>query len=394
MRSQGTYAAAERPPHGGLPVDVVSSLLDGQMEHRLAEALAAARRLLGDPDDAGLDRPPREALAAAIARLVARLGETEGDAGAAQDAHERQIARLHDRYRERADALARAHAAVGRLREITSPPAMLAAAPEELCDSSTLDRVVLSIVREGEMLPTAVCFRDDREGARAALDALRGAPIRLEHPLLDAEVLRRRRATVVADAHLNPRVHAGLVRVMGWGSYVAAPVTVRSRAIAVLHADAGPSHGIDVLHRDVLWEFAVGLGQAYESASLRRTLRREREHMRRFLERLDARLGELSDAAIELSPATAPPGASGTAPPSPPQRDAGAALDGVLTRREIEVLELVSEGLTNRAIADRLVVSEGTVKFHVNGILRKLRVANRAEAVSRYLGMLRTRQGE
>jgi DNA-binding NarL/FixJ family response regulator len=54
-----------------------------------------------------------------------------------------------------------------------------------------------------------------------------------------------------------------------------------------------------------------------------------------------------------------------------------------LTDREFEVLELVALGRTNAAIASRLFISEGTVKQHVKHILRKLRVENRAEAVSR-----------
>ncbi len=61
------------------------------------------------------------------------------------------------------------------------------------------------------------------------------------------------------------------------------------------------------------------------------------------------------------------------------------AFEGVLTRRETEILALLAEGLSNRGISDRLVISEGTAKFHVANILRKLRVANRAEAASRYL---------
>jgi DNA-binding NarL/FixJ family response regulator len=42
-------------------------------------------------------------------------------------------------------------------------------------------------------------------------------------------------------------------------------------------------------------------------------------------------------------------------------------------------------GETNGAIARELVVTEGTIKFHVKNILRKLHAANRAEATSRYL---------
>lgn len=47
------------------------------------------------------------------------------------------------------------------------------------------------------------------------------------------------------------------------------------------------------------------------------------------------------------------------------------------TTRETEVLELMATGKTNREFAAGLFVSEGTVKFHVNNILSKLRIANR-----------------
>jgi DNA-binding NarL/FixJ family response regulator len=60
-------------------------------------------------------------------------------------------------------------------------------------------------------------------------------------------------------------------------------------------------------------------------------------------------------------------------------------VEGALTRRELDVLRLMSVGHTNGQIARRLVISEGTVKSHVKNILRKLDAANRAEAVSRWL---------
>jgi len=56
----------------------------------------------------------------------------------------------------------------------------------------------------------------------------------------------------------------------------------------------------------------------------------------------------------------------------------------LLTPRELVVLVRLAEGETNAGIARRLVISEGTVKSHVKSLLRKLHVANRAEAVSRY----------
>lgn len=52
-----------------------------------------------------------------------------------------------------------------------------------------------------------------------------------------------------------------------------------------------------------------------------------------------------------------------------------------LTAREIEVLELVAEGCPNKAIADRLRISDQTVKFHLASIIGKLGASNRTEAV-------------
>ena len=61
-----------------------------------------------------------------------------------------------------------------------------------------------------------------------------------------------------------------------------------------------------------------------------------------------------------------------------------------LTQRESEVLALMVAGLSNRAIAGRLTVSEETVKTHARGIYRKLGVTNRRDAVvtARLRGLL------
>ena len=53
-----------------------------------------------------------------------------------------------------------------------------------------------------------------------------------------------------------------------------------------------------------------------------------------------------------------------------------------LTPRELEVLGLMAGGLLNKEIADKLSITERTVKFHVSSVLAKLGVGNRTEAVS------------
>jgi len=66
-----------------------------------------------------------------------------------------------------------------------------------------------------------------------------------------------------------------------------------------------------------------------------------------------------------------------------PQLDAGDGIIEELTRREIDVLRLLSEGLANREIATRLDISEHTIKFHIRSILAKLGASTRTEAVTR-----------
>ena len=54
-----------------------------------------------------------------------------------------------------------------------------------------------------------------------------------------------------------------------------------------------------------------------------------------------------------------------------------------MTPRERQVLELLGEGLSNRRIAERLGISEHTVKFHLASVFGKLGATTRAEAVRR-----------
>lgn len=62
-------------------------------------------------------------------------------------------------------------------------------------------------------------------------------------------------------------------------------------------------------------------------------------------------------------------------------RDEGTSFSEPLTARELEVVELLAQGLSNKTIAARLGISDQTVKFHVASIAGKLGAVNRTDAV-------------
>jgi len=355
--------------------------LDEQLSRRLERATAQAGELLGSPV---ADRSLEEL----VDEVTSALGSDEPWAEATE-LHRLQLQLLRRRFERRFDGLDRVHQAHARLREVTSPGVMISRAPEELCAAVGFDRALLSRIRDGRMLAESAWFDGDADGAARTVEQLRELAPRLQHPMIETEVMRRRRATIVLEARLHPRVHRELARLMGWESYAAAAIVIQGEVVGLLHADRLTSgRQVDALDRDLLWTFALGYAQILESATLRRTLRRERDQTRRFLDWLNARSGQLSDAALDLSAEESAPSAAVTlAEPNMTSegRDDRAVFDGVLTRRELDVLRLMARGKTNSAVAAELVISEGTVKFHVNNILRKLNAGNRAEAASMYL---------
>ena len=102
----------------------------------------------------------------------------------------------------------------------------------------------------------------------------------------------------------------------------------------------------------------------------------EIEHAIRALDagqtHLDPAVQQRLVAAV-LDQAQPPPGEPAPAPPP--------ALPDELTPRELEVLKLIAAGLSNREIADTLVLSNATVKTHVNRIFYKTGARDRAQAV-------------
>ncbi len=81
---------------------------------------------------------------------------------------------------------------------------------------------------------------------------------------------------------------------------------------------------------------------------------------------------------VRLPGTVAPADRAGFAPPEPGSRP-------LLTPRELEVLALVGEGMSNKTIARKLGISSHTVKYHLEAVFTKLGVRSRAEAVTRGL---------
>jgi len=97
---------------------------------------------------------------------------------------------------------------------------------------------------------------------------------------------------------------------------------------------------------------------------------------RRAIDVLTELKAELEISRARLLLDSLPRSTSGTDTPSRPRNDSG------LTVRELEVLRLVADGLTNQAIAEKLFVSDHTVHRHLANILNKLSVSSRAAAVA------------
>jgi DNA-binding NarL/FixJ family response regulator len=283
---------------------------------------------------------------------------------------ERELAELH--YVRRADALERTTEAVRRLGELGSAEGILAKAAAELGRAADFDRVIISEVAEGALRPLVVWDLGDQTSADRIAADLRKAPVRLEYPLAEAEVVRHRRPEVVNVGGEHSRTPGPLAKAWGWRSYVVAALTAQGETIGLVQADApAVARTMDALDAEVAGKFAEGLSGVFERAVLRHTLELHRAELHAAGQWIGGRLSRLAD-----STAFEPP--RGTTA-------AERRLVQSLTPRELEVLRLMARGATNHRIADALMVREGTVKYHVKNILRKLGASSRSDAVARFV---------
>jgi DNA-binding CsgD family transcriptional regulator len=169
--------------------------------------------------------------------------------------------------------------------------------------------------------------------------------------------------------------------------FVAAPIIPAGRGIGFLYGDHHPTgQTVDETDRDAIWAFADGFGRIYERAVLLERLLSQRAKVRETFTVAESMMTEIATAQIELVGSEEGEASGDGMPESPPGMP---SIDEILTDREREVLTMMVRGLTNNAIAEQLVIKEGTVKSHVKHILRKVGASNRTEAISRYLNATR-----
>ena len=200
--------------------------------------------------------------------------------------------------------------------------------------------------------------------------ASRATRVTLGYPLVEAEVAQRQVPAIVDVEAGARRTPAALREALGWRSYVVVALTLSGATAGMLHADA--DRPLDDVDLQVAALYADGLTRAFERAALHRTLQHHRQELRGAVSWMSERLAH---DAIPSRPSDVAEG----------DGDGEPRALGDLTAREGEVIGLLARGMTNIAIARALVISEGTVKYHVKNILRKLQATSRADAVAKYL---------
>ncbi|WP_235530133.1 helix-turn-helix domain-containing protein [Nocardioides sp. Root151] len=254
---------------------------------------------------------------------------------------------------------------LSRLRTLPNSVDMLESVCEEIVNRCDFGRVVLSRVDHGSWVPSTAFFT---ESDSSWFSEWIGTGIALRGDTPETLLLTERRPAAVYDTG-SATVHRQIIIESGQStSYVVAPLMAAGSVGGFLHADHFPtSRRVDQVDRDVLWAFAEGLTRIHERLVLLERVRDQRAQV-------ESVLGSALDT-MDPAPGTDLLGVSGRLPAAP-------EVLSELTTREVEVLHLIVEGSSNRAIGSRLVITEDTVKSHVKQILRKLGVANRAQAIA------------
>lgn len=298
-------------------------------------------------------------------------------------------------------------AALARLSTARATEALRRAAPWELAEACGFTRAMISAVRGSRWVPLTLHTRPDLDPRAAEFLAYvdSDAEIPLANMLAETDVVRRRTAVLVDEHLVGTRAFKPIIEIARSPAYVVAPILVDGRTIGFMHADrVGQARQVDEDDRRYIQAFTSELAVLHQCASWSERVTERTRRALTEMERTADALRQLTAPVTEFPlapdrpPAVTPdlpagraaaagagPGV-GAGPGSGAGVSAGPAREeGWLTAREYEILEHVADGATNRVIAQRLSVSEDTVKTHVRSVLRKLRVTSRGAAVARYL---------
>jgi DNA-binding CsgD family transcriptional regulator len=295
-----------------------------------------------------MTEPDGAADAAAFLPLLARIRDLE------HELTEREL--LHG-----TELLKRVRSALGALRNARTIDDLFGQAAVAVSGLG-FDRALLSTVDESTWRLHSMHVDRDARWAEEILAVGRESPPVLDRGIVEHDVVVGADAVLVKDVQQNPRVNGPLAAVTRSDSYGIAPLTLDGLVVGLVHGDCyHQKRQLGERDRALLGLFAEGLSHILGRVAM--------------LERLRALQAGLAD----LSLPTPPPRAHDKASPVP------AAPHALLTRRENEIMQLLANGDSNRILARRLSITEGTAKCHVTSILRKLGAANRAEAVSIWL---------
>jgi DNA-binding CsgD family transcriptional regulator len=265
--------------------------------------------------------------------------------------------------------------AMTRLSSLDSVARLVSAAPREACRAVGFERAMLSHIRGDRVVFASVSFEADPIMAADFARLARAVRPRLDRCAPEHEAVVRQMPVLVGDAQTAAGLFRPLTHVARTSAYVVAPIVRDGHTVGLLHADHfGADRELDELDRELLWTFATGVGWAMDDIATR-GLRRAHGGA----DPGDEALTEVVRVGTAELDGEVPGGAPGRL--------------STLTSRELEVLNLMSDGASNAAIGEALVISQATVKSHVRHILRKLRAANRTEAVSVFLASGRPRAG-
>jgi DNA-binding CsgD family transcriptional regulator len=219
------------------------------------------------------------------------------------------------------------------------------------------------------------------EAAKQLVTAAQKVPQSLTSTVPEFDLLRRRTSILVTDVRDNPNVYREIAVASRCRAYVATRVVANGDVVGFIHADKVLGRNdVDNFDRNLLGLF----GEAFGYILARAMIVDEANAVQSRLLSLAAGVKQAASGLrfLEQDPALARQSRQQCGPPdSTGPRGLPLATYG-LTKRETQVLQLMTTGLDNAEIASRLYVAAGTVKSHVKHILRKLGASNRAEAVS------------